>query len=174
MQETGGDDQVKTAAGLILGAGLLSQLTDFSFPNDLFFQKEPAAVQEQEEDTSGEEQWDELWNEAKEEAEQADEDTRTEEEKLEDFDEEWEQFGENDSSDSAQADPDSSGTDTFGDFPSLNGWEEPETEDTSESGFEETWNEFGQTFEDTYEKTEESFDWENSFDSRSGTYEETE
>ncbi|MFD2706868.1 hypothetical protein [Salibacterium lacus] len=171
---------MKIAAGLLLGAGLLTTpFSDFSISNNMFFQKDTKEQQEEtSEEVPEEKQWEERWDEARQAAEEAGEDTRTEEEKLEDFDENWNQFGQDNTSSS------SGGTESSGwsGLPSI-GIQEPDSdgshsetaeESEEESSFNETWNDFGQKFDNTYEQTEDSFDWESSFDSRSGTYQITE
>ncbi|WP_026701535.1 hypothetical protein [Salibacterium aidingense] len=167
---------MKSFAVLILGAGLLSPFSSFSFPNDLFWNKEKDTPPETE--TTSEEEWEETWSEAQQEAEKAAEDNRTEEEKLEDFDEEWRSF------ESESPFPDLEFLDftkfgAFGDTrfsapASDTGAEAESSLHHDPSSFEEKWDQFGETFEDTYEnETNDSFDWEDSFDSSSGTYEKT-
>ncbi|SFP33026.1 hypothetical protein SAMN05518683_104114 [Salibacterium halotolerans] len=187
IDEAGGDEPLKMAAGLILGAGLISPLSDFSLPNDLFFQNHPNEQEESSEETSsGDEnkQWEERWNEAKQAAEEAGKDTRTEKEKLQDFDKKWNQFGQDSmfGSNSTSTESGNAESSAWSDFPSI-GIQSSESEDSNadtseetegDASFNEKWNEFGREFQDTYEQTEDSFDWESSFDSRTGTYQITE
>ncbi|SFM11153.1 hypothetical protein [Salibacterium qingdaonense] len=170
---------MKIAAGLILGAGLLTPFSDFSISNNMFFQKDTKEQQEEtSEEASEEKQWEERWSEAQQAAEEAGEDNRSEEEKLEDFDQQWNQFGQDNTSSSSGGTESSS----WSGLPSI-GIQGPESENTNseaaeeseeEPSFNETWNDFGREFDNTYEQTEDSFDWESSFDSRLGTYQITE
>lgn len=193
----GGKEALKKVTFFFLGAGLLAlPLQVHASPNDYFWN--PNAEQESEVETS-DESWDELWGEAQEEAEQANEDNRTEEERLDDFDQQWAAFGSDNTNNSFGLL--SGEINNFGAFQPLwssifNSPEENEDSETDNgmnvespespqsysnddveqesSSFDDKWSQFGEKFDSTYDNEGEdsnSYEWEESFDGSTGTYE---
>ncbi|RSL33894.1 hypothetical protein D7Z54_07160 [Salibacterium salarium] len=192
----------KTVTSLVLGSGLLFlPLQGHASPNGSFWT--PAEEEKSNNETSDQE-FDELWGDAQEEAEKADEDNRTEEQKLEDFDQQWDSFGNNNTGEDTSNNGFgllSGEMDGFGAFNQL--WnsissskdnEDSNTEEESinptsspsfdegvststdqnqePSSFDKKWNQFGEKFDSTYEgENDKSYEWEESFDSSTGTYE---
>ncbi|MFB4166265.1 hypothetical protein ACE1TI_21375 [Alteribacillus sp. JSM 102045] len=152
-------------------------------------------------ESRAEEDWESILQEAQETAEEAEEDTRSEKEKLEDFDERWSTIGSSEETASEQKSfsyqwhsfgfhfgslnklwslfsssegKNNSENITPTDKPSVNtkNSSRPEIEHKQSDSFEEKWNKFGEKFEQSYDTQND--DWEESFDSRSGTYKITE